>query len=248
MEPMVIRYRFDVDDGTHAEFEVVLDPQTLELSDPGPALPAWTLLEFHQCPHCPLSPMEHVRCPAAAHLARLVQAFDHLPSHARAMVEVLTDQRTVIHETSVQQGVGALMGLLMATSGCPVTTFFRPMARFHLPFANQEETAFRAASTYLLADYYRRRGGGGSDDAFEGLARIYRDMHVLNLAMGDRLRAATRTDSSVNAVIVLDTFALTMPIEVEDQLPDLVEFFRPYLEREDEVGSPAARGEELRDQ
>ena len=136
----------------------------------------------------------------------------------------------------------------MATSGCPVTTFFRPMARFHLPFANQEETAFRAASTYLLADYYRRRGGGGSDDAFEGLARIYRDMHVLNLAMADRLRAATRTDSSVNAVIVLDTFALTMPIEVEDQLPDLVEFFRPYLEREDEVGSPAARGEELRDQ
>ena len=107
--PWLIRYRFDVDDGTHAEFEVVLDPQTLELSDPGPALPAWTLLEFHQCPHCPLSPMEHVRCPAAAHLARLVQAFDHLPSHARAKVEVLTDQRTVIHETSVQQGVGALM-------------------------------------------------------------------------------------------------------------------------------------------
>lgn len=242
MDSVVIRYRFEVEDGTVAAFDVNLDPRTLELPEPEDPLPAWTLLEFEQCPHCPLSTDEHVRCPAAAHLARLVQTFDHLPSHAQATVEVYTAERTVSQETSVQQGVGALMGLIMATSGCPLTTFFRPMARFHLPFANQVETTFRATSTYLLADYFRTRDSDEDPDrGLEGLRKIYQQVHTLNLAMAERLKAATRSDSSVNAVIILDTFALMLPMEVEDRLPDLEQFLRPYLEVEPEKGSPADR-------
>jgi hypothetical protein len=42
----------------------------------------------------------------------------------------------------------------VATSGCRYTAYFKPMARFHLPFANEEETAYRAISMYLLSQRF----------------------------------------------------------------------------------------------
>ena len=61
MDPLVISYRFDTKDGTHAEFDLLLDPETLELPAAEGDLPEWTALEFKQCPHCPLDPEEHPR-------------------------------------------------------------------------------------------------------------------------------------------------------------------------------------------
>ncbi|MFC1575766.1 DUF6901 family protein, partial [Gemmatimonadota bacterium] len=223
MDPLVIRYRFEAEDGTRGEFEVELDPMSLHLDPPEGDLPDWTLLEFRQCPHCPLDPSEHSHCPAAAHLPRLVQTFNHLVSYARVRVEVVTAQRTFIQDVSVQQGIGALMGLIMATSGCPLTLFFRPMARFHLPFSNQDETIYRAASAYLLTDYFRTRTAGTEPDLeLKGLSALYRQVHTLNSAMAERLRVAARTDSSVNALVHLDMFALMLPLQVERQLPGLM--------------------------
>lgn len=231
MDPHVIRYRFQMDDGTRAEFEVVLDPVTLQLGEPAALLPEWTALDFHQCPHCPLPAGPGARCPAAAHLARLVTFFSHLPSHAGARVEVSTSERTVMQRTTVQRGVSALMGLIMATSGCPVTTFFRPMARFHLPFATSDETTYRAASTYLLAQYFRKQRGETAGLELDGLTAIYQDMHQLNRAFARRLRAATtQADSSVNAVVLLDVLAGALTSESEDRLPQLEANFGPYLE------------------
>lgn len=228
-EAFVVRYRFDLEDGTRADFDVELDPVTLQLGDPPSPLPGWTALDFHQCPHCPLEVDRHPHCPAAAHLARLVTFFDRLPSHAPARVEVRTDERTVTQQTTVQRGVSALMGLLIAASGCPLTTFFRPMARFHLPFATSEETTYRAAATYLLAQYFRRRAGGPGELELEGLTALYQDIHRLNGALAKRLRAATQADASVNAVVLLDVLAGALTAEAEDRLPELEACFRPYL-------------------
>ena len=230
MEPHAIQYRFEMEDGTRAVFDIKLDPQTMQLPEPGPRVPEWAALDFHQCPHCPLSPQEHRYCPAAAHLGRLVTLVDHLPSHAPARVEVSTAERNIVQQTTVQRGVSALMGLLMATSGCPVTRFFRPMARFHLPLASAEETAFRAASTYLLAQYFKRQRGEGGELELDGLRAIYADIHQLNRAFAKRLRAATQTDSSVNAVILLDVLAGGLAAEDDDRLPELEAYFSAYLE------------------
>lgn len=122
------------------------------------------------------------------------------------------------------------MGLLMATSGCPLTRFFRPTARFHLPLASTEETTFRAASTYLMAQYFRRLRGEGGELELQGLRSLYADIHRLNHAFAKRLRAATQTDSSVNAVILLDVLAGGLTAEDDDRLPELETYFRPYLE------------------
>jgi hypothetical protein len=231
MEPFAIRYRFEVEDGSSAEFEVALDPATFLAPTPRGELPGWTRLDFHRCPNCPLEAGHGRTCPAAAQLPKLVEAFDHLFSYTKARVEVETRQRTILQETTIQQGVGALMGLLMAASGCPLTAFFRPMARFHLPFADPEETTFRAASTFLLGQYFRARGGACPEgESLEGLSRIYGDLHEMNKAMADRIRAATRTDASVNALIVLDMFTVVLPFEVESHLTGLEGGFSAYLE------------------
>lgn len=231
MDPLVISYRFDTKDGTHAEFDLALDPDTLELPAAEGDLPEWTALEFSQCPNCPLDPEEHSRCPSAAHLPRLIQSFNHLVSHDRVRVEVVTVERTFVQEVSMQKGIGTLMGLIMATSGCPITAFFRPMARFHLPFSTQDETIYRAASTYLLADYFRTRATGGDPDRdLEGLTEVYDRVHALNKAFFDRVKAAARTDSSLNAVVHLDMFALMLPLQAKRELPALIGYFKPYLD------------------
>jgi len=231
MDPVVISYRFDTKDGTHAEFDLELDPDTLELPLAEGDLPEWTTLEFRKCPNCPLDPETHPHCPSAAHLPGLIHTFNHLVSHDRVQVEVVTRERTFVQNVSMQRGIGALMGLIMATSGCPITAFFRPMARFHLPFSTQDETIYRAASAYLLADYFRSRASGRDPDRnLEGLSAVYERVHILNKAFFDRVKVAALTDSSLNAVVHLDMFALMLPLQARRELPAIMKYFKPYLD------------------
>jgi len=232
MEPRIISYRFDAKDGTEAVFDLALDPDTLLLPEVTEELPEWTALEFEQCPHCPLEAQEHPRCPVAAHLPRVIQTFNHLVSHDKVRVEVTTLERTFVQTVSVQRGIGAIMGLIMATSGCPITAFFRPMARFHLPFSTQDETIFRAAANYMLADYFRAKTTGKERDReLTGLTEIYRKVHELNKAFFDRVKVAARTDSSLNAVVHLDMFALMLPLQARLELPALEGYFEPFLDQ-----------------
>ena len=74
------------------------------------------------------------------------------------------------------------VGLLIAGSQCPYTHFFKPMARFHLPFANKDETLWRAAATYLMARYFTDQGLKEEDMDLDGLVKIYNDVAQLNVA------------------------------------------------------------------
>jgi hypothetical protein len=231
MADFTIRYQFTLEDGSEETFELVLDPKTLELSASGSAdLPAWTELGFRQCPHCPLQSVTTPHCPAAANLVGLVRGFARVLSHQHVRVKVRTEERTTILDTSAQQAVSSLMGLIMAVSGCPYTAFFRPMARFHLPGAVTEETMYRAASMHMLAQYYVRLAGGEPDLAFADLVKRYEGVQEVNRAFVDRLRAAAQSDSTINALVVLDGWALTMPWAVEESLEALRHLFEPYLE------------------
>ena len=54
--------------------------------------------------------------------------------------------------------IRSLIGLIMALSGCPHMEFFKPLARFHLPWASLEETTLRSASIYLLMQFFKNPG------------------------------------------------------------------------------------------
>ena len=229
MENVTIRYCFRLPDGSEEIFGFELDGQRIELVGNIPeTLPAWTILHFHQCPHCPVSADRQPNCPIAVNLANIVTRFDRLLTYEKIRIDITTAERIVSQDTTVQEGISSLMGLVMATSGCPHTAFFKPMARFHLPFASEEETIYRAASTYLLGQYFAKKEGGNADLELEGLTQIYQNMHIVNTSMEERLRGASRKDSTINAIVFLDMYALTLQHVIEGSLEELRHLFTPF--------------------
>ena len=230
MDDILIQYRFILADGEQCAFDLKIDFRTLELINNRPSrLPAWTDLIFHQCPNCPLTPQTHPQCPLAMNLVNIVNSSSELASYERIRVEVTTADRFTTQATSAQKGISSMMGLIIATSGCPHTAVFKPMARFHTPLASVEETVYRAASMYMLAQYYLTQEGKPADFKLEGLTNIYHNMQMINESIAARLRAGSQTDSSVNALILLDMYARHLPIVIEDSLRDLRYLFEPFF-------------------
>ena len=230
MEPIQISYRFNLGDDKGEVFDVHLDPDTLEIiNQPSEELPLWTDLEFHQCPHCPFTSDTHPNCPLAVTLIQVIGRFDNVVSHNKIELTVLTHERKVFQKTTAQKGISSLVGLLFAASGCPHTAYFKPMARYHLPLASEDETFYRATGMYLLAQYLLHREGKRADLELEGLKKIYQNLHLLNTMVAERIRSATRSDSSVNAVVLLDMITNLMPFILDEQLEKISHLFSSYL-------------------
>jgi hypothetical protein len=230
MKTITIRYYFTLPEGVREAFELQFDAQKIELSSDLPdVMPPWTTLDFHQCPHCPLKPTDHSHCPLAVNLVTIVERFEGLLSYKKIEVDVIMEERFITRDVSVQRGISSLMGLLMATSSCPHMVFLKPMARFHLPFANAEETVYRATSMYLVAQYFLHKEGHDADLDLTGLRDIYRNIEIVNIAVAKRLRAATETDSAVNAIIMLDIFTKAIPVVIDDSLEEIRYLFTPYF-------------------
>jgi len=230
MEIIEIQYCFILGDQRREVFDLQLDARRLEVINKGSRdFPFWTNLEFHQCTHCPLDKETHPRCPVATALAGVIERFEKVFSYDEVNLEVITSQRRVTQHTTAQRALGSLIGLLFATSGCPHTDYFKPMARFHLPLPSLEDTVFRVTSMYLVAQYFRHKEGRESDFELKGLQKIYDNMHLLNNMIAERIRKATQADSSLNAVILLDTFIGLMPLVSEEQMAEIRHLFVAYL-------------------
>ena len=230
MDPIFVEYRFQLEDMQEDVYYFEIDAQNLQVvGTPQKDLPDWTGLQYQQCPNCPLDSRQVTVCPAARNMVGLVNRFDQLLSYDEARVLVRTAERTVFSVTTVQRGVCSLMGLLMAASDCPLTAFFKPMARFHLPFASTEETIWRATTTYVLSQYFLCKEGRTPDLVFKGLSKLYNEIQTVNYAFAKRLRSACRQDSMVNAIILLDMFARSMPSAIDESLEELHHLFSPLL-------------------
>jgi len=154
---------------------------------------------------------------------------DKLNSYDRIVVDVELRGRRIIQETTAQRALSSLLGLVMATSDCPHMAFLRPMARFHLPMASEEETEYRAVSMYLLAQYFLHREGHTVDLTLDGLTKIYQELQRVNMALADRIRAASHQDTAGNAIVLLDVFAKVVPYSIEDAMQEFQHLFDPYL-------------------
>ena len=223
----IISYRIDLGGGETVEFDI--DAEKGLCGGNGEEAPEWARLSFFRCEHCPERDDAKV-CRLALSLVRVVDRFQAIVSHDRVGLEVVTRERCVCQETTAQRAMSSLMGLLIATSGCPHTEFLRPMARFHLPLASEQETVFRATASYMLAQYFRHQDGLAVDLDFTGLSRLYHDLQIVNMSVVRRLRKASRTDSSVNALILLALYAKAMPFSLADSLAEFRHLFAAYLE------------------
>lgn len=230
MKNTLIQYHFRKCNDSREDFIFELAAGSLELIGSIPDQPpAWTKLDFHQCANCPLDIVDHPHCPLAVNLANIVNRFEDLISFDEIRVDVITAERCISQTTTAQLGISSMLGLVIATSGCPHAAFFRPMARFHLPLASKDETIFRATSMYLLAQYFLKKAGRTADLELEGLTGIYDNMQIVNIAVVERLRAATKTDSSINAIVILDNYAKSLPYAIEKSLEDIRYLFSPFL-------------------
>jgi hypothetical protein len=233
MEPITYQYRFRFESGREEIFDVRLDGTTLDpLEPPAEKPPEWTRLEYKKCSHCTLDPLEVFFCPLAVRLLPLVERMGDVVSIDNVDVTVALNERLITRSATAQEGISALMGIITATSGCPHTVFFKPMARFHLPFANTEETFYRAASMYMLGQYYRWQAGKSADLELEGLLHFYSRVATVNKGIADRLRAERREDGTVNAIVLLDMFVKSMPVQINETLEELAPLFQPYIDAE----------------
>jgi len=205
---MKIKYEFSLEDGRNEVFEMnfsksdlSMEPFSLETDE------SWTLLESNQCEVCTLKPAEHTYCPVARNLSYVLLQFKNDLSYVKATVRVTKDSRVTEKQTSLGEGVSPLMGLIMATSGCPILDKFKPMAFIHLPFSNEVETIFRAVSMYLTAQYVRMKNDMTPDWNLSHFKDMYAQVNQLNNDFAERVREIKGKDTNINALVLLDLFA-----------------------------------------
>jgi hypothetical protein len=230
MQSITITYSFELPDKKREFFVMQLDPKSLELIGNIPERPPrWTALTFHQCPNCPFDSNIHPTCPLALKLVNIVNRFDQILSYDQIKLKVITEERTISHTTTAQRALGSLIGLIFASSGCPHTAFFKPMVRFHLPLASEEETIYRASSMYLLAQYFLSKEGRNADFNLCELENIYNNINIINTSIANRLRMVSKADSSINAIILLDMYTKVIPFAICESLEEIRYLFKAYL-------------------
>lgn len=220
-----IKYDMEFDGGQREVIDITFDTDSLALDMPDPdPLPDWTELRLQQCENCPLRAEDHSHCPLAKWLVPIAERFGATPSYEGVILHVTTEARVVSASTTAQAALGSLMGLIMPLSGCPKLAPLAPMARFHLPLSTHEETIYRAVSMFLLSQYFADETGPQAVSDLSGLQRIYADIQRVNQGIAARLRSSGAFNE-LNSIAVLDLYAQTMPLVINESLSDIRHLF-----------------------
>ncbi len=215
---MNISYSFEFGDGYLERFNLELDDDTFLL--PADAIVSnkqpWMMLSCHQCPGCTLSEAESAYCPIAVNLGGIIEPLENELAIASVTTRVDMRGRQISKQCDLQEGLSSLIGLVMATSGCPILDKLRPMAYLHQPFAEGDETLFRAATTFLMGQHIRQQRGEETSLDLGGLSELFGQINQLNSAFTQRLDYHFQHDNtSSNAVMLLDSFAEMIPFDLE---------------------------------
>ena len=221
--PFRFHYQFQFEDGYTKNYPIALDPKTLSLiPDEHRHKPQdWTHLKYKQCSNCPLVIDSHPFCPIAVNIMELVETFKDVLSYHNCTVVCETEDRTYSKNTSIMEGLSAIFGMIMATSNCPIMNFFKPMARFHLPFSTLDETIFRSTSIYLLRQYFEFKKGNPPDLELQKLDQHYERVQEVNQGIIKRTEDIANRDADKNAIIILNALAQMLSVEIEDGLNSL---------------------------
>jgi hypothetical protein len=229
-KPITIEYVYKFKSGQNKKFTLDLDRDTLALQTVRkPESPLWALLNHKRCENCSLDEAKNVYCPVALNFVDVAEQFQNMVSHEDVVVTVTTEDRVYAKDTTIQQGLSPLIGIIMTTSGCPVMDYLKPMVRFHLPFASLDETVFRMVSMFLLVQYYQSQDGRKPDFRLDGLTKVYAQVGIVNRDFANRLRDAAKKDANINALVNLDCFASMVPLVADDTLKAIKPYFGAYL-------------------
>ncbi len=213
---MNVTYQFRFEDSRSVEFKVTDQPTAVKGS-----LPAWTRLEHCQCSNCPLKATESPQCPAAVEILPVVNAFQAEDAYQKVDVIVTDDRRTYSKSTTLEEALRSLLGLKMATSGCPVLSELKSMAVHHLPFASNDEFIMRSVSHYLLQQYLAKRNHQEPDWDLKGLVERNQRLQLVNQALWQRIHSVCKGDSNLKALLNFFSMASSVSFSLESQLRKL---------------------------
>ncbi|MBD9500232.1 DUF6901 family protein [Pseudomonas sp. BGr12] len=228
---MAIEYRITLDDEHEFSYRIELERQyDAEIAA---QTPRWTRLENNRCSNCPLNPAQYSHCPAAVDLHRVIEDFRGLPAFKKVSVQVRTPEREYIKHAGLEEGLRALLGVIMATSACPLLGKLKPMAQQHLPFASNQEFILRAVSLYLMRQYFNFREGRHADWELKGLVKQFQQLQLVNQAFWQRIHETCDGDSNLKAFLSFFSMASSMSYSLEAQLQKV----RPLLMSGDMLGA-----------
>ena len=209
-----MRYNFKLQD-REVVFDVETEPHGLEADA---EFPDWARLEHKQCACCPLKAPYCKYCPVATRMHGLLGAFSDDKSTEPVEVTVETPARNYTHTCDLQVGINSLMGLMMATSGCPVLKELGAMASFHIPFCSTRETLHRTVGSYLTKQYFVQLEGGEPDWKLKQLKELYEVLEGLNQDFSKRIQDSSSSDAVSNAVIMFFATSVVVASSLDHQL------------------------------
>ena len=222
----VIFYEFRFKDNIKKQFRVSLDPKDISIIHPEPVSKSdWMRLENQQCECCPLSVRTYPYCPVAINIGELTEEFKDMVSYEKCLVRCTTKERTYLKNTSLMEGLASIFGVIIATSQCPIMSFFKPMARFHLPFSTTQETVFRVTSIYMLRQYFNRKKNLPPDLDLKILEEHYRKVRQVNKGLIARLNTIIANDADKNAINILFSISQILSREISYNLSSVEYLF-----------------------
>ncbi|GAB4266401.1 MAG: hypothetical protein Kow0029_00030 [Candidatus Rifleibacteriota bacterium] len=213
----MIEYAFELDGGKKVGFKVETNRKA-DLSKDPDKYPEWTRLNYKKCTNCPLSEADNFYCPTAVDIKNVVSEFAEISSINEVNVVVRMNDRTIRKRCDAQTGLNSLLGLLMATSACPILSRLHSLAKFHLPFATFNETLYRIVGDYLIKQYLIMNSGGKPDFELTGLQALYQDLTELNRCFLERLKEVAKLDSSINVIANLSSLSMIVQFSIADRL------------------------------
>jgi len=229
-EPLTFQYQFQYGNKEVKEFTINIDSKNLTyINHQKDNFPQWTELKCNKCPNCPLDEEKHKYCPAATAVSETIEFFRETLSTDEGTITIKSASRDYSKQATVSDGVSAMMGLVMASSGCPILSRLKPLVRQHLPFATQEETAYRSLGMYLFSQSFKEKNGEQPDWKLENFTQLYKEINIINKAFCSRLRESRIEDASLNALVKLDCFAQLIHLTIADnKIKDLQQLFEKY--------------------
>ena len=224
---MKVKYEFRFADGKIQEFVVDTERDGDEEAgarDKG-SKADWVGLDHCRCSNCPLAGKGVTDCPVAVDLEPFVEGFRNQTAFQKVDVTVSTRERSYSKRTSLEEALRSLMGLVMATSDCPLLSELRPMAIHHMPFATNDEFILRSVSIYLVQQYFAFRAGGKPDWDLKGLVERNRQLQLVNQALWQRIHSACEQDANLKALLSFFSMASSVTFSLEAQLQKLRQSF-----------------------
>lgn len=229
MEKMYFNYTFKLNNGEEKKINVKLDNELNLIEKKRENYPEWVEMKNFRCKNCKLDENRRI-CPVASNLLEIIEEFKEIYSYEEAEIIIETPERTYFKKTSVQSGIGSLMGIYMVTCGCPTLEKLKPMVKFHLPFATIEETMYRAVSMFMTAQLLRKEKGLSAEFDLKEIIEIYSEIEKVNINFAKKLNEMNMSDASINAIVLLNSFANFANLSFDDDLNDsLGQYFKMYL-------------------